>query len=198
MPPKKRAAEVALGPFGEKTSDQAQRKRLVGLELADGTKKNYSSKVKQLIRWIHARCPDLLDVEGLPDPQKIKEGAVIEGVQCSEADIHSLFMSHATTNEHGKPLASSTVRAARSAIKYVYTQKGMVVTEATKVEVGRVLQGQKRDIAKMRATGELEVTEGKQQFTFDALVLLAQIAHLAVTQPWCLLFLLLCWNVMAR
>jgi hypothetical protein len=72
--------------------------------------------------WIQARCPDLLHAEGLPDPQKIKEGAVIEGVHCSEADIHSLFMSHATTNEHGKPLASSTVRAARTAINYVYPE----------------------------------------------------------------------------
>ena len=198
MPPKKKNKRPAEAAVGKKESDQVQRRRLVALELAEGTKQNYSSKVKQLIRWMHEKCPELLDDEGLPDPLKIKEGAVIDGVQCNEADIHALFMAHATTNEQGKPLAASTVRAARSAIKYVYTQKGMVVSEQTKVEVGRVLQGQKRDIAKMRANGELEVTEGKQQFSFNALVLLAQIAHLAVTQCWCLLFLLLCWNVMAR
>jgi hypothetical protein len=51
----------------------------------------------------------------------------------------------------------------------MFTQKGMVVTEATKVDVGRVLP------RKSGQTAELEVTEGKQQFSFDALVLLAQI-----------------------
>ena len=70
MPTKKHVAEVAFGRLGEKTSDQAQRKRLVGLELADGTKKNYSSKVKELIRWIQARCPDLLHAEGCQTHRK--------------------------------------------------------------------------------------------------------------------------------
>ena len=77
-------------------------------------------------------------------------------------------MSHATT----KSMANHWLRrqsARPEPRSNMFTQKGMVVTEATKVDVGRVLP------RKSGKTAELEVTEGKQQFSFDALVLLAQI-----------------------
>lgn len=90
-----------------------------------------------------------------------------------------------------------------SAIKYYYNQQcGRKMPETLYGGCNKVLKGFTRKIEKMKTTGEIPMHEGKAPLSFEAYKFLGE-QTTKLTEDFSLaafahLFLLLCWNLIAR
>ena len=90
----------------------------------------------------------------------------------------------------------------RSAFKKHCSDRRVKIPESIFQSISDFCAGFKRKVGQLKQTGEMSVLEGKQPITFDGYIFLAQCAIESKndfgSNNFAHIFLLLCWNLMAR
>jgi hypothetical protein len=151
------------------------------------TKRTYDAKLERLTQYLKQKYPEQIvsDSIVLPLPMPIVEE----------------FFGFVSQHENGKMKSISDVGGYCSAIAYLYRLRAIDSTQ-TKAKLSEFMSGYKRLVASAKQSGEMPMQEGKQPFTFESYRMLSNIALKQEIEIGTLLFaqlyLVLCWNLMAR
>ncbi len=168
--------------------------------LEASTKAQYTYKIKHFRAYMAQEYPECFDEATLHVIfENIPEGALSE------------FMAHVSkkkdaSGEYVTPMAFysiSHVNGYSSAIKhYHYILKCSKMSGKPADELDKNLKGFVRKIEQMKITGEIPMNEGKAPMSFEGYKFLADKAIKSTTDfslaSFAHLFLLLCWNLIAR
>lgn len=118
------------------------------------------------------------------------------------AKILELFYAYISQHDDGRNKSYSDLAGYQSAISKLYQDRGMLQPTENVLSTKKFLAGYRRTVADARMSGEMPLTEGKQPFTFEVYMSLCEMAakdtvHFSVSM-YCHLYLILCWNLMAR
>lgn len=178
---------------------------LIGKRLCPNTKRQYAQKLKHFKEWLQIRHPALVNAQGDLKLAQLSDQVFKEffGHICKKRD-------KSAENEENpimylNPIQHQSfehVSMYKSAIVNEYRKKRVPVSASTTAMLSDLFAGYKRTIGELKQNGEMSMTEGKVPLTFQAYNYLARRA-LAMTADFPLamfahLFLLLCWNLIAR
>ena len=176
-------------------SDQITAREVVAGKIKHKTRKSYNKKIGVFNIWLSEIHPDFYDIGAkspmLPVP----------------ADIVAEFLAKISTvtdikTKERRSASVSHVQSYRSALKFLYEEKNLIFENETAIRISDFSSGYKRLVADKKLNGEMSVQEGKSPITFGGYNFVSQKAlemkedfHLSLFAH---LFLLLCWNLMAR
>jgi hypothetical protein len=165
--------------------------------IRENTHKMYASKVQVLKLWLIAKYSHLIQNDEITLP--ISTSILIE------------FMGHisvkidkATQLPYNPPVLNSHshVQGFRSAIIDLYKTRGLTISDMAKSQLTDFVSGYAKRVAQAKEDGDMPMVEGKSPMSTVGYHFLA---NKAVTQDedfnlctFVHVFLLLCWNLMAR
>ncbi len=159
------------------------------------TRNAYDRKILTFTKWIRDSHPLHYDPEKdvaiLPVPHNIISEFMAKISQIRDPRTNVL-----------RPATVSLVGSYRSAIVWMYEKEHLRLDDQTTLTFASFSGGYKRLVAEKKLTGEMKMKEGKTPLTFAGYSFLAGVA-LKQSRDHQLgsfshLFLLLCWNLMAR
>lgn len=196
------AAAANINNNNDNAGLQQPQGRIVDNRLKERTKKQYDRKCEALIKYLESKYPQLVG------PQFGAKRFNMEGM---DADIFESFFEHISkkTGADGaylnpiKRQSFEHVSGYNSAIKYHYKKHKVVFQQEWSEIISEFLGGYERLVADLKKQGVLSMKEGKLPLSFVGYNYLAK-------QTWnydgsdfnlnifAHLFLLLCWNLIAR
>lgn len=175
---------------------------------ANNTKKQYDAKVKQFVVWIASAHPEILSTE---DSTELDYSLVTNAI-LKEFFAHISKKRDRSTGEYLDPIqfqSFALVSGYKSALKNHFQKTNNPFSKTVDDEIKSFLAGYERLIANLKKDGDIPLTEGKIPLSFGGYSFLAERA-LAPQKSvdstvaefelsiFAHVFLLLCWNVMAR
>jgi hypothetical protein len=116
-------------------------------------------------------------------------------------DILSFFGWLINTKHKDKPLAVSSARLYKSALKWHYKEKKLIMDPDMNQQLETLLNGYKRKVSDLKLEGKMSVFEGKYHLSFQGYCVLAKqlltsevFNHMLFGWP----YLVLQWNLIAR
>ena len=162
------------------------------------TENQYRLKVEHFRKWIELKHPLCLDEKGAIDLDAVDRAILKEflGHICEKKDKNGVYYDPVAF------LAFQHVSGYKSALKDYYSTKEVKISGETEKMLKQFFEGYVRRIAKLKQDGVMPIVEGKQQMSFEGYKFLASKAiaqkkdcNLAIFSH---LYLLLCWNLIAR
>lgn len=160
-----------------------------------GTRKSYSKKISVFLKWL---------LECHPIHYDEASGTAILPVP---AKIIAEFMAKISTiidrkTKEPRTAAVSLVGSYRSALVWMYEKENMKFDDETSLTFASFSGGYKRHVAEKKLNGEMKLKEGMSPITSNGYVFVASEAMMQQRDHqqgiFAHLFLLLCWNLMAR
>ena len=160
------------------------------------TKLQYKRKQIHFEEWVRNKRPEF-----------ISPGAWLRNIDNSTMEN---FMGHicqkkAENGEYFVPAKFQSynhVNGYKSAILDLYDKQGLKANAEMKEMFTDFIHGYKRKVASLKQDGEMKITEGKAPLSFEGYRFLSKKAIQQKTDlPWAVfawVFLLFCWNLMAR
>lgn len=179
------------------SSGGAMAAKIKGKKRAENTKKNYGSKANFLYGWLRDHHPDFIDSDEkmiiLPLNEEVVEEFFGDCIQKRD--------SNGVLKDPIEYYSFSQVSAFRSCIVELYEREKMKIEDSTKFAMDNFLDNYVKEIAELKHRGEMSLTEGKKPMSFRCFEFLAEAAvsyEVFSVGIFAWLFLLLCWNLMAR
>ena len=177
--------------------------RALALEIMDGrkclnTKNQYRLKVEHFRKWLEAKHPDCLRLDKTIDLTKVDKVILKEflGHACKKKEKDGSYKDPVVFH------AFQHVSGYKSAIKDYYSNMEVDFTEDILKMFKQFFEGYVRRVAQLKQDGIMPIIEGKQAMSFKGYKFLALKAagqstdySLAIFSH---LYLLLCWNLIAR
>ena len=193
------ANENELFDFEEEESDE----RLLALEIMDGrksasTKNQYRLKIEIFRKWIESKHPNCMNEDGTVNLNAVDKPILREffGHICKKKDKNGSYLDPVVFH------AFQHVSGYKSAIKDYYSNQDVNVPEDIVKLMKQFFEGYVRRVTKLKQDGVIPIVEGKQPMSFRGYKFLALKAaeqakdyNLAIFSH---LYLLLCWNLIAR
>lgn len=160
-----------------------------------GNRNSYGTKIGVFLKWLLERHPTHYDQT---------HGSAILPIP---AKIIAEFMAQISTiidrkTKELRPAAVSQVGSYRSALVWMYEKENMKFDDETSLTFSSFSGGYKRLVADKKLNGEMKLKEGMSPITFTGYVFVASQAmqqqHDYQQGAFAHLFLILCWNLMAR
>ena len=188
------AEEVVASPHVRRGTETAI--MIVDHRLVAATKSQYCSSINRLAEWLKERYPENV-TETTEVILPLSEAILLEYM--GEITFH-----RTKKNADGSDMfvSNSTINSFRSALTDYYKQRRVQMDPATLLSLSDFTHGYRRKIGKLKQSGEMSLIEGKQPVTFDGYRFLAANAVKSTkdfkSSIFAHLYLLLCWNLMAR
>jgi hypothetical protein len=169
--------------------------------LADNTKDKYGRNIKKWEEFVQAKQPTLWideDEEGHIDLEHVTP----EQYQEFFGWVRTKRKRDGTLIEPRKSQSYEHVSGYKSAIKDYHKQRKVKMSDESENLLSMFFAGYKRQYAQMKQNGDIAMKEGKSPLTFAGYKFLARQAVTATKDfelaifAW--VFLVLCWNLMAR
>lgn len=154
--------------------------------VVEGTKVKYASKLKMMRKFFHQK--------------QIEQHGTLPFIAANVMKFFG-YLAGKDTQESKKPMAVSTMRSYKSALKYAYREKKIPFPIELDDELEQFLDGWTREVSSLKQQGKMKVFEGKLPLSFDAYCTLAQAAFKmpnAKQMMFVWSFLVLQWNLLAR
>ena len=145
--------------------EEAVREDLRESKTEQGTKENYSSKIRQFLKYLqdHPRhCSNVTEDGKITIP--INKEAVLDffGKVCKPAtELAKLEGPHQLTEDYPVPYSVSQVKGYRSAIVDLYTKEKQVLDQELDTELKTLLDGYEKKICRLKLNGLMDIHEGK-------------------------------------
>lgn len=166
--------------------------------LAGKTKTQYANKLKHIVERLKVTNPEVLGADGH-----------IIADSLNATNLKQLFGYLALKHDKNKQALEPNVYQSfqhvsgyKSALKFYLKTRGITLSGPVNLVLMDFFGGLKRKLANKKQQGEMSLSEGKQPLSFAGYKFLARKAttatedfHVAIF-AW--LFLVLCWNLMAR
>lgn len=180
-----------------------------GQEYADGmlhesSKGGYEGKMKQVLWWCKNKYPALVLVNDVIDIQSMTGIHIAEfiGFISKKREWNKRDSEFGPLFEPLKYNSFEHVSGFRSALKWYCTSTNQNMETQAHRKLIQVLAGYKRKVANLKQNGDMPLGEGKSAMNFSAYKYLAKFAMNAASNfkmaIYAHLFLLLCWNLIAR
>ena len=177
--------------------------RSLAVEIIDGrkcqnTKRQYRLKVENFKKWLCSKHPVCIKEDETIDLNAVDRTILKEffGHICKKKDRNGIYFDPIVFH------AFQHVSGYKSAIKDYYSTQEVKISDEIEKMLKQFFEGYVRTIAKLKQDGVMEIIEGKQHMSFKGYKLLATKAiaqdkdyNLAIFSH---LYLLLCWNLIAR
>lgn len=156
---------------------------LIGRRIVPRTKQQYQSKIRSIVRYYndHLSCEFSVPVE---------------------RDHILAFFGWLIEDKHkDEPLAISSVKGYKSALKWWYEEHRLIIDPAVNQELDTLLKGYQRKVSELKLEGKMPVFQGKYRLTFDGYRTLASLLFTSSDVNQMLFawpFLILQWNLIAR
>jgi len=179
--------------------------RIIDNNLHKSTKRQYSSKVKHLYNWFKQNHPELC----IPPENVDLELNMIANTQNGSQALKE-FYAHISkkrdkNGNYKDPIEHQSfehVSGYKSAIKNHFKSRRVKFSDESEIAQSEFFGGYKRLIAEEKQDGTRKIREGKVPLTFIVYRYIAKIALQYDRDFYCSifahLFLLLCWNLIAR
>lgn len=172
----------------EAQNSMLERGRAVqSLKITTSSRSIYRSRVNKFSRFVCENYPAFYSNTSADLAQNI--------ILPLNEDIILSFFASLYNEEEGKYTAATTIGGYRSAINYLYRERGLDVEKKLKDSMDDFCRGYKRRIAQAKESGEVAMTEGKEALSVQGYRILCN-KSLAVIHYH--LFTVLQWNLMAR
>ena len=172
------------------------------MRLTDSTRRQYADRVRAFAHWLDEHYPACVERD---NGDKLTPILPIPDVVMEKYMAHVLLKIDSRTGLYYDPpqyYSFAHVNGHRSALKNMYTEKRMNPSPEIESMFKETLEGFKRKVADLKQRGLLPSREGKAAMTMKGYIFLAEKAakqdHDFGLYTFCLSYLLLCWNLIAR
>jgi len=179
--------------------------RIIDNNLHKNTKKQYSSKVKHLYEWFKQNHPELCVAPDNVELQLNEIASTQNGSQALKEFYAHISKKRNKNGSYKDPIEHQSfehVSGYKSAIKNHFKSKRVKFSDESEIAQSEFFGGYKRLIAEEKQDGTRKLREGKVPLNFTVYRYIAKLAIQYDRDINCSifahLFLLLCWNLIAR